>query len=324
MRLTTDAESLIARLRKIPVSSRSFTLDTEIAERDFGLSRDALEAMAGAGLPYGGTSDDPLFAFVDLHYLGLRLGTAQTYLGVIKLWRRTLERLSRAPRTAVTVRYVPQLPNVDRAIIGEARMPGGRIHTLALQHNRTAAQLDVQVRATWPHLPTGIRNVLNDVGEIELCLLPTRHQGDCNAARAWGLSDCGTAACLIVDECRRAGYQARVVHGLMISLPFSFEHSWAEVGAGGEWVPVDPLVIVAMQRFGGLGGGRWRRDRPFGAMLLRVGLHQQASSLITSADGNVTASYLANVAYDRGRSGALVSGEMVGSRSRNADAHPPM
>lgn len=265
---------LVERLRRIPLDARSYEWDARQADLHFGLDAATLGRLADLGLPSARADGDGgvRFAHVDLHYVGLRAGTASTYLWAVRQWAASLERLGGLERARVALEYVPQLPGCDGAVTGCVRLPDGAVRAVVLENGRCAAEAPVVLDADWPALPDAARRIVADVAaQLDFCLVPAPLRGDVAAARRSGLSDCLTAAHLLVEEWRAAGLEARLGSGILVSVPYSTPHTWAELRVGERWVPADPLMVGLMRDHGGLDRGRWPLDRSLGPLLARLG-----------------------------------------------------
>jgi len=264
--------ALVERLRRIPADARSFTLDARQAEAQFGLPEATLRELVALGLPSARTDEGVRFAHVDLHYVGVRLGTAEAYLWAVRRWAESLERLAGREHAHVTVAYVPQLADGAATEIGCVRLPTGEVRAVVMEHGRCAAEAQVALEARWPELPAQARRIVDEVGgALDFCLVPAPLRGDVACARRTGLSDCYTAACLLVESLRAGGLAARLGSGILMSVPYASPHTWAEVGVDGRWVPVDPLMLHVMRDYGALDAGRWPLHRSLGPVLVRLG-----------------------------------------------------
>ncbi len=276
---------LIDRLRRIPDDARTYDCDVHFASLHFGFDEAALRELADAGVPCVEDESGMRFDTCDLHYIGLRLGTATTYLWAIQRWVAGLKQFTAQPATHVTVTYVAQLAPGASAQPGTVRLPSGEDRAVVLEQGRCVAEARLELRSRWPALPRAAAAVAREVAEsLSFCLLPAALQGDVELVRRIGMSDCLTAASVIVAEWRRAGLEARVSSGLLVSLPYSSGHGWPELRSDdGTWIPMDPLMIRVMCDHGGLDASRWPPDRSLGPILLRTG--DVGDPLLTSGRG---------------------------------------
>ncbi len=262
-----DLAALCARLRQIPRDAGDYTFDAQDALMQFGLGEPELEALRHAGLHGQSAEGEHTYARYDLHYVGLRRGVAQDVLAGINLWRASLNRLVDAGGARIHVAYVPKVPDETQPVDGHVVLPGAPSHPVKLRHLTPAAQFTVTQSTTWPALPDDVAAIVDEVASSEFCLLPTRLAGDTALARRIGLTECWTGSKLLVEACQRIGRRARIAHGLMVALPFSSPHTWAEVELDGIWTPVDPLIIDLMRRWGGLDPAAWPHHRSPGAIV---------------------------------------------------------
>lgn len=282
-----DVAALCSRLRRIPRDAGDFTVSAQDALTRYGLGEPELESLHRAGLHSRSPDGDHTYAPYDLHFLGLRCGLATDALSGIQLWRTSLERLVEAGQTRVHVTYIPKVPDATGPVKGHVVLPGVLAHPVELRHLAPAAEFTVTLTATWPTLPDDLVAIMSEVAGYEFCLLPDRLAGDTTLARQIGLSDCWTGSKLVVEACRRVGRRARIAHGLMVVLPFSSRHSWAEVYVDGVWTPVDPLFIELMRRWGGLDPAAWPHHRSPGAMLAPLVWDPPGPEPLVSRDGQV-------------------------------------
>lgn len=283
-------EPLVRRVRAIPASLRRYDCGASDALSHFGLDADALDALVDAGLPH---SDAPerRYEFADLHYLGLALGTAGIYAATVRRWATALVQLSASGSTRLEIAVIPRF---DRAasseVDGTVHLPEGDRHVI-LKDGRVAAKIRVSAHGRWPTIPPPAAHAVASVArELDFCMLPAAAQGDVALARRTGLADCWTAARLLIEECRAIGVEARMGHGLLLSIPFSTVHSWAELRVDGGWVPVDPVMVKLMRSIGGLDADAWPWSRSIGALCLRI--CDERRPLVESPSGEVSATFL--------------------------------
>jgi hypothetical protein len=289
-----DAEALLARLQGLP-RNEDDCIDGAQAAQQFGLDAGTLTAMRDAGLSLPGRDGEDLYFYGAAYYLGLYLGLARRHLWAIEQWRRALERFSRAPTTRIRVAYLPQLPEEPGEVPGRVVLPGGTTQDAGLQNMRAAAEFDATMRAEWPTVPADVAAVLDEVAALELCPLPPGLRRDTEVALQAGFADCLTAARLVVDGCRAAGHAARIAHGLLVGLPFSTMHTWAEVELDCVWTPVDPLTLATMHRFTRLDREQWPAHRSLGPLLARVVDAPSPVSLVRRDGEHVAATFLTRI-----------------------------
>jgi hypothetical protein len=76
---------LIEPLHGIPRHDDDFVIPAVEAARQFGCGTEVLDTLREAGLIRGGKDGAERFALCDLHYIGVRTGTASQYLWAMHL-----------------------------------------------------------------------------------------------------------------------------------------------------------------------------------------------------------------------------------------------
>lgn len=274
----------IARLREIPDTERELTVAREQAEREFGFDAQAADELIGCGLPHTrGEDGEPLLWATDLQYLGLRLGCARVYQGVLNRWAGALTAFSARAETPVQIRcsaYAPPGTTV------ELLAPGGE-RVQAEAGARGAAPLGFQttMRGQLPPLPASIAQplaeLLADLASYDFAWLRPPLEADLDFVRRTRLANCRSTAGLLVEAAPALGVQARLAHGLLLAPPYSTPHNWAEVRTDDGWVALDPLLLGLLARFAGLDAAAWPPVRSPGAILLR--LTEPGTPLVTDA-----------------------------------------
>lgn len=282
---TGDAlDGWIARLREIPDGEREFAVGREQAEREFGFDGDAVEELVARGLPCArGEGGEPLLWPTDLQYLGLRLGCARVYQGVLNRWAGALTSFSARAETPVQVRcsaYAP--PGTTIQLLA----PGGEVVRAEAGARGTAPLgFEATMRGELPPLPpalaAALRELLADLAAYDFAWLRPPLEADLAFVRRTRLANCRSTAGLLVEAAPALGVEARLAHGLLLAPPYSTPHNWAEVRTDGGWVALDPLLLGLLARFAGLDAAAWPPDRSPGAILLR--LTEPGTPLVTDA-----------------------------------------
>jgi Transglutaminase-like superfamily len=286
MRGTRDElDGWIARLREIPDEERDFTVAREQAEREFGFDAQAVAELVARGLPHAEAADGggPLLWTSDLQYLGLRLGCARVYQGVLNRWASALTSLSARAETPVAIRcraYAPPGTAVELLT-----PEGGRVRAEA-GAGGAALGFETTMRGELPRLPPrlddALRDLLAELAAYDFCWLWPPLETDLAFVRRTGLANCRAAAGLLVEAAPALGVEARLAHGLLLAPPYSTPHNWAEVHTDGGWVALDPLLLSLLARFAGLDAAAWPPQRSPGAILLR--LADPGTPLVVAAD----------------------------------------
>jgi hypothetical protein len=284
----SELEEWIARLRAIPDAERDFAVAREQAEREFGFDATAVDELIARGLPHraggDGTDDGPLLWGTDLQYLGLRLGCAHVYEGVLNRWAGALSAFAPRAETPVQIRCTAYAPPGTKI---ELLAPHGeRVHAEAGPRGASPLGFETTMRGRLPELPAELQRTLGallaDLGAYDFCWLRPPLEADLAFVRRTRLANCRSTAGLLVEEAPRLGVEARLAHGLLLAPPYSTPHNWAEVRADGAWVALDPLLLGLLARFAGLDAEAWPPDRSPGAILLR--LTAPGTPLVTDAD----------------------------------------
>jgi hypothetical protein len=286
----SSIDEWITQLRSIPDERRQFHVAPRQAKLEFGIDVNLAQELIARGLPHMMSDGYPLFTPNDLHFIGLRLGCATTYLGVLQMWASSLEASAEGKWTAVEVRCAPNATQ-DTAVevlVG----PGERVRA-SIGANRVAASIRTVPVRQWPPVGRAVEDLLAEVASLEFCWLPDSLNGDVEFTRQTRLSGCGNAALLLSMKCTRLGIACRMAYGLLLATPFSTPHSWAEIRVGDRWVPVDPLLIATLTRYTTLDARAWPPIRSPGAVLLRLADQETA---IVLADGRpLQASFLTRI-----------------------------
>jgi Transglutaminase-like superfamily len=286
----TSIDGWIARLRLIPYELRRFDVDLRRARLEYGFEPELVQELISRGLPHTLGEGSPRLAAVDLHYLGLRLGCATTYLAVLGSWASSLQAAGEGEWSAVEVRCAPHAPRGTdvTVLIGPGRYVRSRIGA-----DRVAASVRVVPAGHWPAVGSALADLLADVASLDFCWLPESLEGDVEFTRQTRLSDCGNAVLYLFSQCTRLGVAARLAYGLLLATPLSTPHSWVEIAVGDRWVPVDPLLIGLLARHSTLDACAWPPTRSPGAALMRLADRQ--TPIVLSGERPLEASFLTSI-----------------------------
>lgn len=274
----------IARLREIPDTEREFAVGREQAEREFGFDAAAADELVAQGLPHArGEDGEPLLWATDLQYLGLRLGCARVYRGVLNRWAGALSAFSARSETPVQIRCSAYAP------------PGTTIELLAPDGERVQAEAGARgaaplgfqttMRGAPAPLPAAVAQALHellvDLASYDFAWLRPPLEADLAFVRRTRLANCRSTAGLLVDAAPALGVEARLAHGLLLAPPYSTPHNWAEVRTDDGWAALDPLLLGLLTRFAELDASAWPPARSPAAILLR--LTEPGTPLVTDA-----------------------------------------
>lgn len=275
-----ELDEWIARLREIPDAERAFAVGPEQAEREFGFDPQAVRDLVARGLPHADGEAGPLLWVSDVQYLGLRLGCARVYQGVLNRWASALTSLSARSETPVAIRCRAYAdPGTTVALLAP---DGGRVRGAAGE----LLSFETTMRGLLPPLPMQMERTLGallaDCASYDFCWLWPPLETDLAWVRRTRIANCRAAAGLLVEEAPALGVEARVAYGLLLAPPYSTPHNWAEVRTDDGWVALDPLLLSLLSRFAGLDPAAWPPHRSPGAILLR--LADPGTPLVVDAD----------------------------------------
>jgi hypothetical protein len=242
------------------------------AEREFGIDPPLADELIARGLPCRtGDDGEPLLWATDLQYLGLRLGRARIYQGVLNRWAGALTAFSARAETPVQVRCTAYAPPGTTI---ELLAPGGRRRAEAGPRGASPLAFETTMRGLLPPLPGAVEaalgTLLEELARYDFCWLRPPLEADLAFVRRSGLANCRSTAGLLVEQAPRLGVEARLAHGLLLAPPYSTPHNWAEVRTDDGWVALDPLLLGLLARFAGLDAAAWPPARSPGAILLRL------------------------------------------------------
>ncbi|NUW38702.1 transglutaminase domain-containing protein [Nonomuraea rhodomycinica] len=85
-----------------------------------------------------------------------------------------------------------------------------------------------------------------ELSDVAFYLLPAVLRDDVGFLRTNRMGECSLMARELVRIARQSGLEARTSYGLIVSVPFSTTHTWAELRIDGVWMPVDLLLPRAL------------------------------------------------------------------------------
>jgi hypothetical protein len=134
-----------------------------------------------------------------------------------------------------------------------------------------APVVQVSIEPDWPALPDEARDLLDTLNGIDFMRLPAPLREDTDFLRHARIGDCLGTTRFLVEEGRRRGLPVRSRYGIMVVLPYSNRHNWAEFDVDGRWVPVDPVLLRWMIEWGVVDASEWDAYRSPGAVLAGIG-----------------------------------------------------
>jgi hypothetical protein len=262
-------ESLVGALLVVPSETRAFTLDTTAAGRIYGVEPRMLDELVRVGLPCGESDGRRWYSNGDLHYVGLRLGTAVVQLRAFESWLDRLTGKAGVDRTQLRIRYVPRLPDGADGSSGSVLLPDGRV-PVTLYNNRPAAEILTRPRWQWPAIDRPVADLLDEVAASTDTYLFDIRDAVSRDTYSGNVGDCSLAAEVVFDRCQELGYETRSSFGVIAAPMFSLPHVWTEIRLAGVWVPVDSMVLGLLRRFQQLDHTQWPATGSVGGLLLRL------------------------------------------------------
>lgn len=250
-----EALALVRRLLQVPMSLRRFTVTPAVAAGTHRVDAHLLNLLVGAGLPAAGRNGEQLFDGYDIGNAALHLGRTSVQRRAIRTWGAAL-RAGTVDRRARSLELFSTCPAPGHS--GPCRydvlQPGGTRRRVQVasegEAELWAATLPPPLAS--PDLPDDLTDLLHELDCVEFFLLPEVIRWDHELMWRTGMGDCGVIADWLVGAGRHRGYQTRFSFGLLTAAPYSTPHCWAEFQVDGRWVAVDPVLVRAMTRWGGL------------------------------------------------------------------------
>lgn len=276
----------IRALHAIPATARTFDVTPRRAELEFGITSELADLLTERGLPHSLTGE-VRFAWADLHYIALRLGSARIYLRTIRSWARSVADIAASGARTMSLRYRTY---TDPGTTVDVLLPEGRRVNALIGPDQIAAKLNVRMASSATSLPSSLDRVLHEAAALDFYILPRTLSGDVSFARRTGLTDCATASRIVADECQRLGIEARMAFGLVVAPPLGTPHEWAEIRVREVWAPADPLLLRVLGRFAALDPSRWPCTYSPTAILLR--LADRDMPIVAAPEGPVETSFV--------------------------------
>jgi hypothetical protein len=271
---SVDLDRLMGLVHEVPTHMRRFTVPQRVARTQHRITPELAEELIAAGLPHVGVGEHRLFDDYDVGNLALHLGLVSVRRMTMRSWANSLRDNSSRPQTRVRVGVLPRCPVPPHAGPCRYRLlrEGGRRETITAgpDSRSPVAYYTVSLAGEWPDLPEPVRELADEVADLEFFLLPEAIRWDREFMTRTRMADCGTVADWLVHEGRRRGLTVRFAFGLLVVKPYPTPHCWAEFLVDGAWVPYDPLLLKAMRAWAGLDPVRWHRYASIGPVLYRL------------------------------------------------------
>lgn len=280
----------IAALGAIPPAARVYDVTPRRAELEFGITSAIATLLSDRGLPSSSVSGEARFAWSDLHYIALRLGSARLYLRTMRSWAQAVANAAQCGSQMVGLRY---RTHASPGATVDVLLPDARRVNVVIGADQIVASLNLQMAACEIGFPASVQRVLHQAAAFDFCLLPPTLAGDLDFVRRTRLSGCFTASRFVVSECQQRGIEARMVYGLLLAPPLGTPHEWAEIRLGDTWAPVDPLLLSILGRFAGLDASRWPCTHSPSAVLLRLAARK--TPIVAGVGGPVETMFVVSV-----------------------------
>jgi hypothetical protein len=277
----------IAALGAVPPAARVYDVTPRRAELEFGITSAMANLLSARGLPTSSSDGEVRFAWSDLHYIALRLGSARLYLRTMRAWAHSVATGAQRGSQMIGLRY-RTYASVGATV--DVLLPDERRAKAVVGPDQIVANLNVPMSHRDTVFPPGVQRVLHQAATFDFYLLPPTLAGDLDFARRTGLAGCLTASRFVVSECQQCGVEARMAYGLMLAPPLGTLHEWAEIRIGDIWAPADPLLLCVLGRFAGLDASRWPCTHSPNAVLLRLAAYK--TPIVDGVGGPVKTSFV--------------------------------
>jgi hypothetical protein len=270
---TAPVLRLLHKLRRIPDGVREFDVPPEEAWAEYRMPPERLRAIVEAGLPVRGAGDAIRYDRSDLINVSLHLGIGPWAHALRTFLPRALNRAVQGHTSTlgVTLRAVCPGPGHPEPCRYEVLTQDGQVcHTTPSGAPLSTPTVHFQTRPGLPELPAAVDRLAASVEDVDFVWLPESVREDLDFVRETGLGDCVAVSRLLVAEGRRHGLTLRTSYGLLVVVPQSIVHFWAEMDVEGQWVPIDPVLIRALLSWGVLDAERWTAVPPLGAVACRL------------------------------------------------------
>jgi hypothetical protein len=258
------------------VSARRFSIEWQEAHRKYRIPDSVLVALVDGGLPVRRVGDRISFDRHDLLNTSIHLGIGPLARAARRTWPGAL---ATQPGESVTYRLGYQAgcpgPEHDEPCEFRLTLPGPTSRTVTATAD-TGLRWEIETPAAVAGqavVPDALGARIGDLAELEFMRLPPTLQRNLGFIRHSGLADCIGASMIIVERAQAVGATARQAFGVIAAPPYANLHYWAELRVDDAWVPVDPVLVGAMTRWGALDASEWTPYRSIGSMLVRFADH---------------------------------------------------
>ncbi len=264
----------LRRLCLLPDERREFTVSPHRAFAGYGIRAGLLTELLDAGLPHTVITGEPRMDHHDLVNVSLDLGLRSGWSRVMQSYAQALSFPHPTRCCAVTYQFTCPDPGHDGPCDVWILTPDQGEQRILLDRPEPGIILDLvaryRTRNVWPTVPPDIRALMKDLSDLELKLLPWDLTATADVISRTGWTDCVGGARTLVAEAQRRGIAARLSTGFALVPPSSALHCWAEFLIDDLWVPLDPLMVNALIRWGFLDPDPWQAEPTTGCVLGRL------------------------------------------------------
>jgi hypothetical protein len=234
---TYKIDNILSKLALIPKQYRCFSVDSEIAERHYGIQTILLAKLISCDLPLQKCGATTYFDPFDLANISLHLSLPSVQRFAMRTWSRTLQQADTIQQLEAEITIQPLLEGT------RSKVPINTIRVM-LEDGHLST-------------PDHIRHLLKEFSAFQFYMLPERCRWNMSFISQNKICECGGASKLLLHQARERGIDARQCFGLLIAEPYSTGHYWVEFHLNGKWIPFDPLLISLLHTTTKLPPDKW-------------------------------------------------------------------
>ena len=150
----------IAALGAVPPAARVYDVTPRRAELEFGITSAIAKLLSDRGLPRASFEGEARFAWSDLHYIALRLGSARLYLRTMRSWAHSVANAAQCGSQMIGLRYRTY---ASPGATVDVLLPEGRRVKAVVGPDQIVANLNVRMAHFEREFPKSIQRVLKIV-----------------------------------------------------------------------------------------------------------------------------------------------------------------
>ncbi|MDW5324831.1 transglutaminase domain-containing protein [Plantactinospora sp. KLBMP9567] len=258
-------QEVVERLRRVPDTARMFSESAAEARRLHRVDQSLQARLLDLGMPHRGPAADPHFDSLDLANVGLGLGLRCPRWLAMRWWSKSLTQVVPGQRLDYRMELSASCPSPGHA--GACRFevhPRLRAAMRAGTCRETGpGRYAFEVRLdSGRHLFGGsFTELIDQIRPVQFHLLPYPLNTDLGFLRDSGLADCRLAANYLHRLGGSLGLPVRSTAGYFVAPPYATVHVWLEFQVDGDWLPADPFLLNALNRWGIVDPGQWPPHR---------------------------------------------------------------